>query len=150
MQTVKIHPDLYNSMVTLYANTVFRKIYKEIHKESEVLNIACKTASEFDKTIGIIGVDNIVDFVTLQIILRLTSFNDTYYNKDIKDNMDNLICETGITFDIDNNIEEYTFNDTAIIKAVNDIAAAKMMKLQDVYDDNIVYLTKAFCKVMHD
>ena len=148
MQTVKIHPELYNGMVTLYANTVFRKLYKEIHKQSEVLNIACKTASEFDKAIGIIGVDNIVDFVTLQIILRLTSFNDTYYNKDIEDNKDNLICETGITFDIDNSIEEYTFNDVAVIKAVNDIAATKMMKLQDVYDDNIVYLTKAFCKVM--
>ena len=47
-------------------------------------------------------------------------------------------------------IKEITFNDSAIIKAVNDIAAAKMMKLQDVYDDNIVYLTKAFCKVMHE
>lgn len=147
MQTIKIHPQLYESMVSQYANTAFRKLYKSISKSDFTINLACKTASEFDKTSGIVGVDNIVSFVTLQIILRLTSFDDTAYCKDIENNKDSIICDTGITFDDDFDIASFTFNDQVVTKAINMIAAEKMLKLQDIFDDNIIYLTKAFCKV---
>lgn len=147
MQTIKIHPQLYESMVSQYANTAFRKLSKNISKSDFTINLACKTASEFDKTSGIVGVDNIVSFVTLQIILRLTSFNDTSYCRDIENNKDSLICDTGIVFDSEFDIAEYTFNDQVVTKAINMIAAEKMLKLQDIFDDNIIYLTKAFCKV---
>ena len=147
MQTIQIHPQLYASMVEQYANTIYKKIYKGISKSDFTINLACRTASEFDKTSGIVGVDNITAFVTLQIILRLTSFDDACYCGDIEDNKDTLICETGIQFNDEFDIDEYTFNDKTIIKTLNIIAAEKMLKLQDIFDDNIINLTKSFCKV---
>ena len=125
-------------MVSQYANTAFRKLSKNISKSDFTINLACKTASEFDKTSGIVGVDNIVSFVTLQIILRLTSFDDTSYCRDIENNKDSLICDTGIVFDSEFDITEYTFTDQVVTKAINMIAAEKMLKLQDIFDDNIV------------
>lgn len=152
MQSIKIHPNLYQEMVSLYAISTFKKMFKQLHKSDYVMNIACKTASEFDKTHGIIEVDKIIDFVVLQIIIRITSNNDTTYHNDINDSKDSLIYETGITFD-DDDIEDITmlmYNDQTIYRAIQEIAANKILKLQEIFDDDIIYLTKSFCKVVKE
>lgn len=150
MQSIKIHPHLYQEMVSLYSMNIFKKMFKQLRKSDYIMNISCKTASEFDKTHGIVEVDKIIDFVILQIIIRITSNNDTTYNTEINDSKDSLICETGIIFD-DEDIEDVImlmYNDQNVIKSIQDIAANKILKLQEIFDDNIIYLTKSFCKVI--
>lgn len=150
MQTIQIHPELYTAMIDLYAANIFRKMMKTLKKSSYVMDIACRAASEFDKTHGIVNIDQISDFVTLQIVLRATSNQDTEYNEKINDRKKSLLCEYGILFaeEVDQIIDELTFHDPHIIHSIQDLAAKKMLKLLEIFDDDIVYLTRAFCKIV--
>lgn len=150
MQSIKIHPQLYEGMISLYATSIFKKMFKQLHKSDYVMNIACKTASDFDKTHGIIEVDKIIDFVVLQIILRITSNNDTTYNYEINDSKESLINETGLIFDHEDidEVIDLLYKDKNLTKFVQDLAAEKILKLQEIFDDEVIYLTKSFCNVI--
>lgn len=150
MQTIQINPELYETMIDLYATNIFKKMIKIFQKSPYVMDIACRTASEFDKTHGIVNIDKIIDFVALQIILRETSNKDTEYNEEINDCKSSLLCEYGIIFskEVEQVITELTYNYTKIIHAVQDLAAEKMLKLLEIFDDDIIYLTQAFCKIV--
>ena len=151
MDSITINHELYTEMLKLYTTSSYKKIFKNLHKCDYVINLACKTASEFDKVHGIIEIDKILDFVALQIIIRITSNNNKNYHKCLIDNADYLLDNSEIIIDDEEVIDifECLYNDAVITKCIHAIAAEKLMKLLEVFDDNIVFLTKSFCKVIN-
>lgn len=145
METIHINPNLFNSMVKLYSESVVKKLIRSFNKNDYVKDLACKTAIEFDKISRLINLDKIIEFIALQIIIRTTA-DDINYSNSINDKKDILIQETGLIFDdnIINEIKESSFNDTCVKMNIQEYAIEKLIKLHKVYDDSIVYLTKAF------
>lgn len=150
MDSISINHQLYMDMLKLYSSSAYKKIFKNLHKCEYVMNLACKTASEFDKMHGIIEVDKIIDFVVIQIIIRVTSNKNKNYHKCLTDNSDFLLCESDIVIDDEevNEIFKCLYNDPVLIKCIHAIAAEKLLKLLEIFDDNIVFLTRSFCKVI--
>lgn len=145
METIQINPILFNSMVNLYSESAVKKLIKSFNKNEYITNLACKTAIEFDKISRLIILDKIIEFISLQIIIRTTA-DDINYSNNITDKKDILIQETGLIFnnDVINEIKNVCFNDTHIKATIQEYAIKKIFKLYELYDSNIVYLTKAF------
>lgn len=145
MEVISINPILFNSMVQLYSETSLKKLLRSFNKNNYIKDLSCKTAVEFDKISQLNNIDKITEFVSLQIIIRTTA-DDKNYSENIIDEKDILIQETGLTFhkDIVNEIKEFVMNDKNVKNALQEYAIEKIMKLQETFDDYIVYLTKAF------
>ena len=145
MEVISINPILFNSMVQLYSETSLKKLLRSFNKNNYIKDLSCKTAVEFDKISQLNNIDKITEFVSLQIIIRTTA-DDKNYSENIIDEKDILIQETGLTFhkDFVNEIKEFVMNDKNIKNALQEYAIEKIMKLQETFDDYIVYLTKAF------
>lgn len=149
MQSVTVNPILYNEMIELYSDNSFRKLMRLFAKNAYIRSISCRTASEFDKLSGISNIDKIIEFVSLQIILRVTA-DDKNYSEVILEDKDSLLQQTGLVFntEIVNEIKKITYNDISVKGCLHGIVVNKLLKLQDIFDDNIIYLTKAFCSII--
>lgn len=145
MEVISINPVLFNSMVQLYSETSLRKLLRTFNKNNYIKDLSCKTAVEFDKISQLNNIDKIIEFVSLQIIIR-TAADDKNYSENIIDEKNILIQETGLIFnkDVVNKIKEFVMNDKHIKNALQELAIEKIIKLQETFDDYIVYLTKAF------
>lgn len=145
METISINRVLFNSMVQLYSETAVKKLIREFNKNNYIKDLSCKTAIEFDKISELTNIDKITEFVSLQIIIR-TVADDKNYSKNIIENKDILIQEIGLTFnnDVVDKIKEISMNDPNVKKEMQEYAIEKMLKMQQTFDDYIVYLTKAF------
>ena len=78
METIQINPILFNSMVNLYSESAVKKLIKSFNKNEYITNLACKTAIEFDKISRLIILDKIIEFISLQIIIRTTADDINY------------------------------------------------------------------------
>lgn len=145
METISINRVLFNSMVQLYSETAVKKLIREFNKINYIKDLSCKTAIEFDKISELTNIDKITEFVSLQIIIR-TVADDKNYSKNIIENKDILIQEIGLTFnnDVVDKIREISMNDPNVKEEMQEYAIEKMLKMQQTFDDYIVYLTKAF------
>lgn len=145
METISINRVLFNSMIQLYSESAVKKLIREFNKLNYIKDLSCKTAVEFDKISELTNIDKITEFVSLQIIIR-TVADDKNYSKNIIENKDILIQEIGLTFNIDvvDKIKEISMNDPNVKKGMQEYAIEKMLKMQQTFDDYIVYLTKAF------
>lgn len=145
METISINRVLFNSMIQLYSESAVKKLIREFNKLNYIKDLSCKTAVEFDKISELTNIDKITEFVSLQIIIR-TVADDKNYSENIIDNKDILIQEIGLTFnnDIVDKIKEISMNDPNVKKGMQEYAVEKMLKMQQTFDDYIVYLTKAF------
>lgn len=145
METISINRVLFNSMIQLYSENAVKKLIREFNKLNYIKDLSCKTAVEFDKISELTNIDKITEFVSLQIIIR-TVADDKNYSKNIIENKDILIQEIGLTFnnDVVDKIKEISMNDPNVKKGMQEYAIEKMLKMQQTFDDYIVYLTKAF------
>jgi hypothetical protein len=145
METISINRVLFNSMIQLYSESAVKKLIREFNKLNYIKDLSCKTAVEFDKISELTNIDKITEFVSLQIIIR-TVADDKNYSKNIIENKDILIQEIGLTFnnDVVDKIKEISMNDPNVKKGMQEYAIEKMLKMQQTFDDYIVYLTKAF------